>query len=220
MTPGARIAAAMDILGDMSEGMAAEQALTRWARRSRFAGSKDRAAIRDHVFDLLRQRRSAAHFGKGDSPRALMTGLLHQQGADLGALFNGQGHAPEPLSPEEAEFPPPPTEDGILWNLPDWLVPEFESALGPSAEPTALALQQRAPVTLRVNHARADRDAVRERLAKGIALCEQHGDYVTRDILLAQMKDTEEDHTRWLERQLGLIEKIGLQNYLQSQMSA
>lgn len=62
--------------------------------------------------------------------------------------------------------------------------------------------------------------AVRERLAKGIALCEQHADYVTRDILLAQMKDTEEDHTRWLEQQLGLIEKIGLQNYLQSQMSA
>lgn len=62
--------------------------------------------------------------------------------------------------------------------------------------------------------------AVRERLAKGIALCEQHGDYVTRDILLAQLKDTEEDHTRWLEQQLGLIEKIGLQNYLQSQMSA
>lgn len=61
--------------------------------------------------------------------------------------------------------------------------------------------------------------AVRERLAKGIALCEQHGDYVTRDILLAQLKDTEEDHTRWLEQQLGLIEKIGLQNYLQSQMS-
>jgi len=62
--------------------------------------------------------------------------------------------------------------------------------------------------------------AVRERLAKGIALCEQHADYVTRDILLAQLKDTEEDHTRWLEQQLGLIEKIGLQNYLQSQMSA
>jgi len=62
--------------------------------------------------------------------------------------------------------------------------------------------------------------AVRERLAKGIALCEQQGDYVTREILLAQMKDTEEDHTRWLEQQLGLIDKIGLQNYLQSQMSA
>lgn len=62
--------------------------------------------------------------------------------------------------------------------------------------------------------------AVRERLAKGIALCEQQGDYVTRDLLLVQLKDTEEDHTRWLEQQLGLIDKIGLPNYLQSQLSA
>lgn len=62
--------------------------------------------------------------------------------------------------------------------------------------------------------------AVRERLAKGIALCEQQGDFVTRDMLLMQLKDTEEDHTRWLEQQLGLIEKVGLPNYLQSQMSS
>ncbi len=62
--------------------------------------------------------------------------------------------------------------------------------------------------------------AVRARLAKGIALCEQQADFVSRDMLLAQLKDTEEDHTLWLEQQLGLIEKIGLPNYLQSQMSA
>ena len=166
MTPGARIAAAMDILGDMSEGMAAEQALTRWARRSRFAGSKDRAAIRDHVFDLLRQRRSAAHFGKGDSPRALMIGLLHQQGADLDALFNEQGHAPEPLSPEEAEFPPPPTEEGVLWNLPGWLLPDFTASLGDAAPEVAMALQDRAPVFLRVNTRKTTRDAARATLAQ------------------------------------------------------
>jgi bacterioferritin len=40
---------------------------------------------------------------------------------------------------------------------------------------------------------------------------------VSRDILLAQLHDTEEDHAYWLEKQIGLIEKIGLQNYLQSQ---
>jgi bacterioferritin len=57
---------------------------------------------------------------------------------------------------------------------------------------------------------------VRAALAKGIALCEQLGDYPSRDILLAQLKDTEEDHAYWLEQQLGLIERIGLQNYLQS----
>ena len=58
---------------------------------------------------------------------------------------------------------------------------------------------------------------VRAALCKGIALCEQHKDYVTRDILRLQLSDTEEDHTYWLEKQLGLIKSIGLQNYLQSQ---
>jgi bacterioferritin len=58
---------------------------------------------------------------------------------------------------------------------------------------------------------------VRAALAKGIELCEQAGDYPSRDILQAQLKDTEEDHAYWLEQQLGLIKRIGLQNYLQSQ---
>ena len=61
---------------------------------------------------------------------------------------------------------------------------------------------------------------VRARLQAGIALCEAQRDYVSRDMLLAQLRDTEEDHAYWLEKQLGLIEKVGLQNYLQSQTSA
>lgn len=59
---------------------------------------------------------------------------------------------------------------------------------------------------------------VRQALQEGVALCERCADYQTRNILLAQLKDTEEDHTYWLEKQLGLIEKIGLANYLQSQI--
>jgi bacterioferritin len=51
-----------------------------------------------------------------------------------------------------------------------------------------------------------------------IAFCESVQDYVTRDILLPLLDDTEHDHAHWLEKQLGLIECIGLQNYLQSQM--
>ena len=58
---------------------------------------------------------------------------------------------------------------------------------------------------------------VRTNLKAAMALCEQHKDYVSRDILLAQLRDTEEDHAYWLEKQLGLIEQIGLQNYLQTQ---
>ena len=61
--------------------------------------------------------------------------------------------------------------------------------------------------------------AVRTHLAKGVALCEQHGDYVTREILLTQLQDTEEDHAHWLEQQLGLIKRLGIQNYLTARLA-
>ncbi|MCT7653801.1 bacterioferritin [Oceanimonas sp. NS1] len=55
-------------------------------------------------------------------------------------------------------------------------------------------------------------------LRKVMALCEQEQDYQTRDMLQVLLEDTENDHTHWLEQQLGLIQRIGLPNYLQSQM--
>ncbi|MBO1255055.1 bacterioferritin [Alteromonas sp. 5E99-2] len=51
-----------------------------------------------------------------------------------------------------------------------------------------------------------------------IALCEQEKDYVTRDMLVVLLDDTEVDHAHWLEQQLGLIKRLGLNNYLQSQL--
>ena len=60
---------------------------------------------------------------------------------------------------------------------------------------------------------------VGRQLKDAIALCESEKDYQTRAILEVLLKDTEEDHTYWLEQQLGLIDRIGIENYLQSQMS-
>lgn len=51
-----------------------------------------------------------------------------------------------------------------------------------------------------------------------MALCEQEQDFVTRNMLQTLIDDTEMDHAYWLEQQIGLIDKIGLQNYLQSQL--
>lgn len=59
---------------------------------------------------------------------------------------------------------------------------------------------------------------VTEALKEVIALCEKEQDYQTREILRQMLDDTEMDHAYWLEKQLGLIERIGIKNYLQSQI--
>lgn len=55
-------------------------------------------------------------------------------------------------------------------------------------------------------------------LRRVMAFCESVQDYQTREILLVMLEDTEHDHTHWLEQQLGMIERVGIQNYLQSQI--
>ncbi|WP_299657805.1 RsmB/NOP family class I SAM-dependent RNA methyltransferase [uncultured Tateyamaria sp.] len=156
MTPGARVAAAIDVLDAIVAGQPAAQALTRWARNSRFAGSKDRAAVRDHVYDVLRHWRSDAARGGGFSGRARMIGRMRGLGVDPAGLFHGEGHAPAPLSKDEQQAGEAPIERGVAWDLPDWLLPLFEESLGTEAESTAQALTERAPVTLRVNLAKTN----------------------------------------------------------------
>ena len=60
--------------------------------------------------------------------------------------------------------------------------------------------------------------SVADALKDAISLCEKERDYQTREILNKLLEDTEMDHAYWLEKQLGLIEKLGLENYLQSQV--
>ena len=60
---------------------------------------------------------------------------------------------------------------------------------------------------------------VRAALAEGMALCERVGDFASREILRVQLQDTEEDHAHWLEQQLGLIKRLGIQNYLTARLA-
>lgn len=67
------------------------------------------------------------------------------------------------------------------------------------------------------NDLEAERD-VAASLRKIIGICEQEQDFVSREMLLVLLNDTETDHIYWLEQHLGLIDRIGLPNYIQSQM--
>lgn len=154
MTPAARAEAAIQILDRILTGEPAEASLLRWSRSSRFAGSGDRAAVRDLVFDCLRRRDSRALRGGALSGRGLILGMLREEGVDPAAIFSGQGHAPAALSAAELATgrAPDPTE---ALDLPGWVRPAWQEALGNMAEPVAQAMRERAPVWLRANTLRA-----------------------------------------------------------------
>ncbi len=160
MTPGARAAAAISVLDRVLAGEAAEKALTNWGRASRFAGSGDRAAVRDIVFEALRRRRSAAARGGGLTGRGLVLGLMRATGQE--ALFSGEGHAPAPVGPADAARDP---DEAEALDLPDWLIPALRESQGDALGPVAAALRLRAPVFVRVNTRKASREAAQAALA-------------------------------------------------------
>ncbi|AWI83358.1 SAM-dependent methyltransferase [Alloyangia pacifica] len=164
MTPGARLQAAAEVLDRIAAGTPAEQALLGWSRGARYAGSKDRAAVRDHVFDVLRRWRSTAAQGGGESGRARLIGLLRQQQVAPDSLFTGDGHAPAALTAEEQAGGRLP-EGAEARDLPDWIDALLTDSLGEEAAAAAEALRERAPVFLRVNGLRGDLAAAQDALA-------------------------------------------------------
>lgn len=164
MTPNARIGAAALILDRILAGEAAEAALLRWSRGARYAGSGDRAAVRDLVFDALRKRRSWAAWGGADTGRGLMLGRVRADGADPAGVFTGQGHDPAVLTAAEAAAGGAP-DAAAARNLPDWLWPAWQAALGRDADAVAQAMAERAPVWLRVNPRKATVEAAQQALA-------------------------------------------------------
>ncbi|MDP2520238.1 RsmB/NOP family class I SAM-dependent RNA methyltransferase [Shimia thalassica] len=151
MTPAARVQTAIELLDQILAGAPAEKTLTGWARKSRFAGSKDRAAVRDHVYDALRRRQSAARIGGALTGRGILLGLLAQDGADADALFSGPPYAPEPLSDLEKEMMSSSADVAPLEDIPEWMLPMLQDTLGDEIDENVEKMRQRAPVFLRVN---------------------------------------------------------------------
>jgi 16S rRNA (cytosine967-C5)-methyltransferase len=166
MTPGARLAAAIDIFtGIENERRPATDVLKAWGLTHRFAGSGDRAAIAGLVYDALRRRASSAFLMQADSPRAVLLGMLkRERGLDaeaIGRLADGSKYAPGQLSDDERErLETGDIDDApayVAGDYPQWLDPYFERAFGDARAEEGAALASRAPVDLRVNSLKADR---------------------------------------------------------------
>ncbi|MEY8119905.1 RsmB/NOP family class I SAM-dependent RNA methyltransferase [Falsihalocynthiibacter sp. BN13B15] len=173
MTPGARVASAIEILDAVLAGDPAEKQLTTWARSNRYAGSKDRVAVRDLVFEALRCKQSFSVWGGEQTGRAILTGLFRAQGLDPQDVFTGEGYAPKPLSEEElAEGHAPQDHDAL--DVPEWLAPQLQADLGEDFAPVLTLLQSRAPVFLRVNLQATTRDAAIAALAAEEIVAKAH----------------------------------------------
>ena len=169
MTPAAKLAAAIEVFENLeTERRPANDALKSWGLAHRFAGSGDRAGIAGLVYDALRRRASSAFIMGSDSPRAILLGMLkRERGLDTDAiakLADGAQYAPAALSDDErtrldvakiAGAPP-----YVAGDYPEWLEPHFTRAFGDARAAEGAALASRAPLDLRVNPLKADRDKV------------------------------------------------------------
>jgi 16S rRNA (cytosine967-C5)-methyltransferase len=169
MTPAARLAAAIEVFAAIeSERRPAADALKAWGLSHRFAGSGDRSAIAGIVYDALRRRASSAYLMGVDTPRAIIFGMLkRERGLDtetIAKLADGSRYAPAALTADERGHlhaadinDAPPYVQG---DYPEWLDPHFSRAFGEVRGEEGAALASRAPLDLRVNTLKAERDTV------------------------------------------------------------
>jgi 16S rRNA (cytosine967-C5)-methyltransferase len=167
MTPGARFAAAIEVLSDIdARRRPANDALKDWGLSHRFAGSGDRAAIAGLAYDALRRRASAAYLMGEDTPRAILLGMLQRErGLDADAiarLADGSRYSPAAFTESErarldasslAGAPP-----HVLGDYPEWLDPHLARVFGEERAEEGAALASRAPLDLRANTLKGERD--------------------------------------------------------------
>jgi len=142
-----------------------------WFRTRRFAGSKDRAAIAERVFDIVRHRASYGWRMGCEMPSALAIASLLKDGEAPDTYFCGEGYGPSALDDAERQaIAAPPDGDPLLsvqGEFPQFLEPELTRAFGADLLAEMQSLQARAPVDLRVNTLKRSRDEVLEELHSG-----------------------------------------------------
>lgn len=145
MTPSARTQAAIELLDEIiaaarDAGAAADTLIARYFANRRYAGSKDRRAVRELVYAAIRDLGERPASG-----RAAMLALAAHD-VELAATFDGIGHGPTPIGTKEA-----PAQSGIA---PAWILDRLRASGLDDAEFPALI--ERAPLDVRVNRASGD----------------------------------------------------------------
>ena len=184
MTPGARAEAAIGLLAAIGEGRGpADDLVADYFRRHRFAGAKDRAAISELIYGVLRFRASLdwrlarAGIEASARTRVLAAELLLEErsAAQIARDWDGDRFRPKPLDVAERRFAAaaegekladramPPDVRG---NYPAWLEPALAESLGRDIAREMAALLEPAPLDLRVNLLKTDREAARAALAR------------------------------------------------------
>ncbi len=148
MTPSARVQAAIEILDQViasarDDGPPADAIVQRYFKTRRYAGSKDRRAVRELVYRAIRRSGD-----RPDSGRAAMLGVAGDD-QDISGLFDGSIHGPEERLAGESV--------ALAALLPGWLMPQLSPLVTEGEWP---ALLERAPLDLRVNVARTSREAM------------------------------------------------------------
>jgi 16S rRNA (cytosine967-C5)-methyltransferase len=187
MKQTARLQATLDLLTEINTvTRPADALMSAYFRARRYIGAKDRAAIAEHVYTVLRRwgRLSwwVIYLGQEVSPRTLLLADLvindKKTVEDLGQLFTGEAYDPAELSHTERAFAKslqnrtpihPEMSDAIQFECPDWAYDGLKAVMGDRFQTEMQALLTPAPMDLRVNRLKGSReDAERQLRAENI----------------------------------------------------
>jgi len=192
MTPGARIQATIELLTEIWAGTTPPDVVAdTFFRGRRYAGSGDRRAINGRLHDILRRRARLDWWIERtgldvalDARSRVITDLAvanRTPAAEIGELFSGARHCPAPLSAAESEMAdvlygrplrhrdmPRP----VAFEYPAWMDASLTALWGDRIEAELAALNEQAPVDLRVNTLKATTEEAQARLAE--AFIETH----------------------------------------------
>ena len=174
MKASAHIQACIELLDQIQHNTTpADRILAQYFKQRRYIGAKDKAAIAERFYTVLRNKLSYQYLlsvlALGEHSRLLVAAMLHTQGESLEHYFNGEQYSPAVLRAEQvAAFANAPSNcladapKHIQYNIPEWLYPHLHTALGERLGEEMAFSNQQARTDVRVNTLKTTREQLSE----------------------------------------------------------